>query len=76
MKKVFHMIASGIAGIGLADGLTAIYQTNPPVSVPKIMTAKEAMAADASGILSNFSCVYGDIYSAYVKEAEALHAQQ
>lgn len=76
MNKVFHMIASGIAGIGLADGLAAIYQTNPPVRMPKVMTAQEAMAADASALLSNFSRVYGDIYSAYVKEVEVVHAQQ
>lgn len=76
MDKVVHMLASGIVGIGLADGLAAIYQTNPPVRMPKIMTAQKAMAADASALLSNFSRVYGDIYNAYIKELEVVHAQQ
>lgn len=67
MKRVYHIIASGLAGIGLADGLAAVYRTNSPVKLPRIQTAQEARSADAAAIHGDFARVYAEVCRAYAK---------
>ncbi|MGN0846957.1 MAG: hypothetical protein ACI4RA_06190 [Kiritimatiellia bacterium] len=72
MNKVFHIIVSGIAGVGLVDGLAAVYQTRPPVKMPRILTSQEAMSADKSALSADFARVYKGIADAYSHEAEVF----
>lgn len=76
MNKAIHIIISGIAGVGLADGLAAVYQTRPPVKSPKVLTVQEALDADASALSTDFSRVYGDICRSYVKASEEISGEE
>ena len=76
MNKAIRLIISGIAGVGLADGLAAIYQTKPPVKSPNVLTVQEAIDADASALSTDFSRVYGDICRSYAKTAEEICGEE
>lgn len=72
MKKGFHIIAKGLAGIGLFDGFCSIYRTNPPaVSMDlRVRSAAEAYAADKFAIENDFEIVLSDVGAACRREME------
>jgi len=73
MKKVYHIIASGLCGVGMADGLYSIYHTNPPYKVPTLLDVVDAQAADAQALSNDCRRIMIAIGSAYAKEARRLN---
>lgn len=73
MKKVIRIVFSGVCGIGMADGLRSIYRTNPPVSIPDILTNSEAAYEDADALAGDWQTVAADISSAYHRRMEVEH---
>ena len=76
MKILCRTLARGLCGIGMANGLYAIYHTNPPYEAPSSIDFIDAQKIDGQMLSDDCRQVLLDIGSAYEKEVEALNVQQ
>ena len=76
MKILYRTLAKGLCGIGMANGLYAIYHTNPPYEAPRSLDIIDAQKIDGQMLSGDYNQVLLDIGSAYEKEVEALNVQQ
>ncbi len=72
-KAIYRLIIRGVKGIGMADDLHAVYCTNPPVALPRILTEQEAMRADAMALAGDWQRTASYIGDAYARQRERVH---
>lgn len=75
MKKVYKAIINGFCGLGMANGIYAIYHTNPPYKPPRALTPQEAWAVDGAALAGDWQNVCDAISAAYAAEAGQVHAK-
>lgn len=72
-KALYRIIVRGVKGLGMADDLRAVYCTNPPVALPRILTEQEAICADAKAIAGDWQRTASYVGDAYIWQKERVH---
>lgn len=65
MRNAMRALFRAFANLGMANDLSALYQTTPPVPPPSIPTGAEALELDARAIHSDWLAVGATMSSAF-----------
>ena len=75
MGKIVHVMFEGFRRVGRGGEIRLIYQTNPPMPLPQILTNDEAARADAEALCGDWLATANDIGEAFVIETEKSHVR-